>query len=79
MRIYAVDIDSIIYVENEESKKIIDEDLEESLGQRTDEINGKSIDYWIADKLKIMAIFNQMVKKLEKLKDLDNIQMHKIR
>ena len=63
-----VDTDSIIYIENEESKKIIDKYLGESLGQWTDELNGKSIDYWICCQAKGYGYIQSDGKEVGKVK-----------
>jgi hypothetical protein len=40
------DTDSIVYIENEETKQIVAPFLGDSLGQWTDELNGDHITYW---------------------------------
>ena len=40
------DTDSIVYIENEETKQIVAPFLGDSLGQWTDELNGNNITYW---------------------------------
>ena len=40
------DTDSIVYIENETTKKIVEPYLGDSLGQWTDELNGGHITYW---------------------------------
>jgi hypothetical protein len=40
------DTDSIVYIENEETKAIADKCIGDSLGEWTDELNGKYMEFW---------------------------------
>ena len=60
------DTDSTVYIENEQTKKIVDQYIGEGLGEQTDELGGNYMKFWCW----IMDIFSTMENKQEKLRDL---------
>jgi len=49
---FVIAIDSIVYIENEETKKIVDQYIGEGLGECTDELEGNHMKFWCSAQAK---------------------------
>jgi hypothetical protein len=62
------DTDSIVYIENEKTKMIVEKYLGDSLGEWTDELKGKHMDFWCCAQAKDYGYIQNDGKQIGKVK-----------
>ena len=62
------DTDSVVYIENEQTKAIVDPQIGDSLGEWTDELNGHHMEFWCSAQAKDYGYILSNGKQVGKVK-----------